>query len=528
MPRPTYGCCYKRRPAPSPGGACTAEITTMKPILLFALSLMLLVAPLCADEVTLKNGTVHKGVILEQSATFVRIETADGKVMRIKQDEISSVAESMETGDAVLDEKLKGASGDSAQAVADAAVAAKEAGSKAWALGARLALRRDEANDTAHELLGHMKVGEKWFTNRKDAEAALSKELAEKYKAEGYLKYKDGWIKKEDLPAAQKDANAFLKGDDLIYRDKATVMKAQGFTLVGGKWIKAGSPEDQAAMTKFKELTGESIWIHTTPHFKLHMQQYQPDKVAEFGDLMEKVYAWFVKTMKKPPEFDVFRGNQGHIWVLKDKNAVMDWYKNYRNRYSLDDGFGTLLERGGGNVHHPPQLIATQVPNQSGDIRNQLVHVAGHFLIGHFCRGVEHGTPAWLAEAFGHLAEDVHLGNGMVNCSSLAKYAAGGGVAEKEFSTKDAKDRGKALARTKKDAPFSELHALDLNSLNGDHLTKGWTLLAWMLKMHPDQLVAWIEGMNTARAEEALAKATEGWSTEQLDDEWRKILKTGF
>ncbi len=494
---------------------------------LAAALLPLFLATLHADEVTLKNGQVLKGYIAEQKDTFVRLELADGKVMRIKMDEVTSVAESLETGDAVLDAKLKALASDNAQAIADAAAAAKAEGSRAAALGAKLALRRDENCDTAHELLGHMKVGEKWYSNPKDAEAALGKELADKYKAEGYLKYKDGWIKKEDLPAAQKDANSFMKGEDLIYRDKATVMKAQGYTLVAGKWVRAGSPEDQAEMARYKELTGEGIWIHTTAHFKLHMQQFQPDKVAEFGTLLEKVYSWFLKIMKKPPEHDVFRGNKGHVWVLKDKAAVMDWFKNYRNRYSLDDGFSTLLERGGGNVQSPGQLIATQVPNQSGDIRNQLVHVAGHFLIGHHCRGVQ-GTPAWLAEAFGHMAEHEHLGNGVVNCSSLAKYASGGGVAQKEFSTKDAMTRGKALARTGKDEVFNALNALDLNSLNGDHLTKGWTLIAWMLKLHPDKLVAWLEGMNTAQTDQALARAFEGWSTEQLDEEWRKILKAGF
>jgi hypothetical protein len=494
--------------------------------ILLASVLALSAAPALADEVVLKSRRTVKGFIVEDSSRVVRIETPEGKVERYRREDVEMVAETREIGVAEIDARLQALSSDDAGTLTEIAQWAKEQNLRGWALVAKMALRRDDGHGAAHELLGHILVGETWYSNAKDAEKARMELLAKKYAEEGYIRYRDGWIKKEDKPLADRDPKAFTRDDEGVYRETSLVMKERGFVLVGGKWVKGGTPEDQADMVRFKEVMGEDIWIHTTRHWRLYMQQYPPDKVAEFGELMEKVYAWFVAEMGKPPATDLFRGNKGHLWVLKDKNTVMKWYQNFRNRFSLSDEFKTLLESGGGNVHSGGQLIGTIVPHQSQDIRNQLVHMGGHFLIEWFSPGLRRSS--WLHEAFGHHAEHVHLGNGVVNCSTLAKYAEDGGRAQKEFATKDAQARAKGLVRDGSDEAFALLDKIELNSLNGDHLTKGWTLVAWLLKEHHDGFVAFLEGRNRASTEDALGQALRGWSTEALDDEWRKYVKKNF
>ena len=60
-------------------------------------------------------------------------------------------------------------------------------------------------------------------------------------KAKGYIKVAGGWISKEDKPLYDKDKNAFELDDNGVWRDKATVMREKGFTLVKGKWVKGAS-----------------------------------------------------------------------------------------------------------------------------------------------------------------------------------------------------------------------------------------------------------------------------------------------
>jgi hypothetical protein len=487
---------------------------------------LVLSATAFGDEVTLKTGKVVKGFIVEDGPKSVRIETPEGKTERFRREDVESVAESSQIGSEELDKQLGEVDGEDPSALAELAKKAKDNGTKGWRLVARLALRKEPNHDLAHELLDHIKVGDTWYTNKTDADKANKELMAKKFAEEGYVRYKDGWIKKEDKALADKDPKAFTRDDNGLFRETSEVMKEKGLVFLGGKWIQGGTEEDRRDMAKFKELMGEDIWIHTTKHFRLYMQQYPPDKVAEFGKLLETVYDWFVKEMGKEPAHDVFRGNRGHMWVLKDKNAVMKWFANYRNRFSLDDQFKTLLDQGGGNVHADGILIATQVPNQSSDIRNQLVHVAGHFLIFWFSPGLKHAS--WLSEAFGHHAEHVHLGSGVVNCSTLANYDADGGKAQKEFATKDAKDRAKGLVRNGSDEAFGILDKLDLNALNGDHLTKGWTLVDWLLREHHDAFVKWLEARNRATTEDSVTQALNGWSLEALDDEWRKYVKSKF
>jgi len=511
-----------------------------KPCFLVLLALAVLVPALRADEVKLKGGRVVKGLIVGDDGKTIRIETVDGKVERFRHEDVEASAESAEVGNEAIDAKLKEVDTESAAALADTAKWAKDEGHKGWRLVAKLALKRDESNEAAHLLLDHVKVGDKWITNKAEAEKAQKEQAAKKWLAEGYIKYKDGFIKKEDRPLADKDPNAFMKDDEGVYREKSVVMKARGLTLIGGKWVKPGTEEDRADMAKFKELMGDDLWVGTSEHFRIFAQQYSPDRVDEFLKLCETIYAWFVKEMGKEENYLVFRGNKGMFWLLKDKATALEWYKHYRNKYSIDiepsgnpgqpgsgggkGQFLTLLERGGGNIHADGILIAIVVPDQNDDIRNRLAHITGHYLISWFSRGLK-GTPSWLEEAFGHMAEHVHLGNGVVNCSTLAKYSADGGVAKKQFTTKDAKDRVKGLIREGSDEAFEALNKIELNQLDGDHLAKGWTIVEWLLRDRKKDFSAWLEGMNNAETMAALAKAFDGWSPAKLDEEWRKISR---
>ena len=130
-------------------------------------------------------------------------------------------------------------------------------------------LKNDPQNEKANTLLGHTKVGGRWYKSKSEADAAKKTEIEAEMKAKGFIKLADGWISKEDKPLFDKDKKAFEKDDNGVWRDKATVMKEKGFTLVKGKWVKAASAADQADIEDFKKATGEDILISQFQHFRL-------------------------------------------------------------------------------------------------------------------------------------------------------------------------------------------------------------------------------------------------------------------
>ena len=494
------------------------------------LLLALLMSGLClpgalADEVVLKSGKSVKGVIVQRGDTYIRIQTAEGKRLKIERSEIELISEDAQIGVPELDEKVLEIDQFDPSALVEVAEWAKDKKIRGWNLLCMKALELDDEHAGAHEMLGHSKVGDKWYTTEKSAREARKAAREEEMRDKGYLPYRGGWIQKEDKALADKDRDAFVQDDDGLWRNKDEVMREQGYILVSGKWIRAGTPEDKASMESFKEKLGEDIWVITTKHFRLHVQQYPPEKVDEFGKLAEKAYDWFLDFIGEAPDYNVFRGNKGNLYMLKDKNTALEWFKHFGPAAGLNDQFFQLMSKGSGNVQSPGRLVGIIVPRQDQGPEHLLVHDVGHFLIAWFSRGLDH-TPAWLEEAFGHMAEHDLLDRGEVTCTTATVYAAGGAVANKRFTTRDAPTIAKGMARDPEpDYDFVKHNALDLNSLNGNHMTKGWTLIEWLRKLDQKKLVEWLAKANTMTLEDALTEIF-GWDPTQLDKEWAKFWRS--
>ena len=112
---------------------------------------------------------------------------------------------------------------------------------RAWQHLAREVLKADPQNEKANTLLGHTKVGGRWYKSKSEADAARKTEIEAEMKAKGFIKVADGWISKEDKPSTTRTRSAFEIDENGVLRDKATVMREKGYTLVKGKWVKGAS-----------------------------------------------------------------------------------------------------------------------------------------------------------------------------------------------------------------------------------------------------------------------------------------------
>lgn len=476
-----------------------------------------------ADEITLKGGRVVYGFIKRETSRQIFILRMDGRTERIDMSRVEAVIEGTDTGDAEFDAKIK-----AGESLASIAQWAKEKGNPGFEVVALMAVRANPEDSEARELLGHQRVAGVWYEDPKEAAKARQEMVAREMRERGLTPYKDGWISAEDRRLITRNPNDFVLDDEGVWRDKAAVMTERGYVKLGDKWVKAGTPQDTEDIQTFKQLIGEDIFVLTTKHFRLYIQQYPADQISEFSELVEKVYDWFLQQMNLPPDADVFRGNKGHMWVFRDKNIALEWYKNYRNRFSLSDDFGKLLQTGGGNIINPGILINSIVPNQRRDIKHDFVNHAAQFLLYWFSRSS--GEPrSWLYEGFGVHAEHEFLENGFIVHSTLARYGGDGGRADKEFATKDAPAQVKAMVRERSDEALNILNKIELNSLTGEHIAKAYTMVRWWMQEHRENFVKWLRLINVQGAMEAIPQAFgDEWTHEKMDREWRDMVRKKF
>ncbi len=506
-------------------------------IVICALLALIAASTARADEVIRKDGKSVKGFVVSQSSKYVRVLDASGRTHRIAMKDVDSILEGPDTGDADLNAKLGEIDADDADELAEVAKEAKSGGNKAWKVVAMMALRVDEEHAEAHELLGHILVGDEWFTSKKKAEAARKKLVDKRMKEEGYVRWRSGWISKEDRSKASKDPKAFVKSEEGVWREKAVVMREKGYELVGGKWIKAGTLQDKADRAEFKKLMfGEDIWVLTTEHFRLYVMDTPPEEVSKLGELVEQSYDWCLEKLGLEADTNLFanRGGYGHMWLMKDRDTSIKWVEKYRQKLSLGDGFATLVQRSGNCLSSGSLLYVGVIDEARSRVRHTLVNHAAQFVLKMWSPGLGGGGKGqkgdfsyWLYECFGVHAEHELLGNGVVVHSTLAKYGDDAGRANKAFETKDANDRCEGYARTTAD-PIASIDGLqDLNMLSGDHMAKGYTILRWMMTSKVDEFRAWLKQRRTMRAMDALEKAF-GVSPTQVDDKWHDMVRDGF
>lgn len=495
--------------------------------IVLVLALAALAAPgALGDEVTTKDGTTIKGVVVRKTSRYVFVRTLEG-TERLLRDNVEKILENGIIGQKDIDEKVMTIDDTVPEELAGVAAWAKKEGHDGWRLLTEKVLMMDEDNETAHKLLGHVKADDKWFESAEEAEEYEREQRERKLRKKGYVPFKGGFIKRDARSEMRRNPDDWILGDDSIWYPKSEYYRSRGYVNYDGAWVKI-TPRDKAEMEEFKKAIGEEILIVSGEHFRLAVMHYDAAQIQEFLEICEQVYDWFLKEIGKDPDYELFGGNQGRIFVFKDTPTAMKWYEAFKNKYGLTDSWHTLMERSGGNVNSGKGLLGNITLRENKDIRNQLVHQVGHFCISNFCRGLEGRCPAWLREGWAHMAEHVHMGNGVINCSTLAEYAASGGVAEKgPFSTKEAPDLAKGAVREGASEPFVNLTKLKLNRLDSGHLAKGWTIVEWLRQEHRDKFVKWMLQMNLSKPVQALQEAF-GWMPSDLDEKWLEYIKRRY
>lgn len=313
-------------------------------------------------------------------------------------------------------------------------------------------------------------------------------------------------------------------------------MREQGKELVKGEWVRAASAEDKADAAAFKQEFDVDCVALSSKHFRILSSEHGAKQVGDYLELAEKNYNWFLQKVGLDADADHFRGRKGVIWLIKDKRAfdrLLNKWGTTKIGLSADDvAYYTQPGKGGG-LHSGLGLFdITAVENlDDSGVRTAVVHSSSHMLIDWFVIYGGRGSPPWLTEGWSHYAEQYFTGIGQQTCTTRAFYGAGGGISDKKFTTKDAKDHCKGMVLDGSDDVFENISKKDINGLNGDDLAKGYTIVDWLMTVRPKDFVKFMASMKQGDEKtiqiEAL-KAGLGWDYAQLDAEWRKWVKARF
>jgi hypothetical protein len=520
------------------------NMTDRRLFLTALLSLAVVALPAAAQlsVVKLKDGKQTEGFVLSNDGKTVKVETVEGKTLTYAMTQVDVVEETKRWGDPAIDAEFSKLDAADADGLADLAETAKAKGLKSWTRLAEASLKIDKNNDKANGLVGAEKIGEIWYRTKKEADEAKKKAYEERMKADGRVKVgsgdKAGWIAKEDKPGYDRDPKKYMKDETGLYRRIEDVMREQGKELVKGDWVRAATAEDKADCAQFKvDFEADCVGL-TSTHFRIFSSEHGVKQVESFLDLAEKNYAWFKTQVGMAPEDELFpHGARGQIWLVKDRRAFDKFVNKWgASRFGMSaDWINYITQPGrGGGVHSGLGLHAINAVEQLDEsgVKSSVVHNSSHMLIDWFVRMPGKGAPEWLTEAWGHYAEEHFTGIGQQTCVTKANYGAGGGISDKKFTTKDAKDHCKGMVLDGSDDVFQSIAKKDLNGLNGDDLAKGYTIVDWMMKTRPKDFVKFMSSMRAGEDEKTIQsealKAGLGWDYDQLDGEWRKYVKAKF
>ncbi|MEZ6196152.1 MAG: hypothetical protein R3F20_10575 [Planctomycetota bacterium] len=379
--------------------------------------------------------------------------------------------------------------------------AMKDSNSKTRREGRKLmaeVLELDSDHGKAREALGHVKVGDTWYKSKKEADKAKLELLEAEMIEKGYVKFRNGFIKKD----VKRDWDKTWQMDDnLIWKSEADIMAERGFRKIQGVWVQM-SEADLERADRHRKMTGEDLIVTTTAHYRFHFMA--PPKFAQqYSAQIEKLYDWFFDTFKAGElvgrdRCEVFGGGRVDVWCFNSPQQFQDWVTTYQEEYQFDaEDKKQFRERPNGYLIAGKRLVIV-VQEKAEDMENPLLHQNGIMLLAWF--GLYRPAP-WMREAFGHLCEHLFSTEkyGRVNNTTNSKYGGQGGIAGKEFNTKDMPPAMKAIVKLGDDIDIERLSMLPLNSLNGDHLAQGFSHIEWMYNHKLEQLIQWFHAMRSLR-----------------------------
>ncbi|MSR74028.1 MAG: hypothetical protein EXS14_00940 [Planctomycetes bacterium] len=388
-------------------------------MLRITLAVMALVTTLLADDVTLKNGTVHKDLtLLKETPKSFEFVTLDGRKLTLSKD---AIAERIAKPTALDEFKLHRRRLDlkNKDAVLELAMWAKEKAiaREATALFEQV-LKLDGENAVARNSLGFRKLEGKWVTEAEAAKADAVKQEAS-YKVRGWKKVKEKW---------HRPIDAFRIEKDMVQVDGRWVLPAQKKKIDDGKLQHANGewliPEDKAKydqglrkqLNKWVPLTDLDAvhteftdpWNLRTDHIQL-LTTVRHERAQKILAVAEDIYAGIAAVLGEHPDL---HDKRGRLLLLVGRGVKS--YQQLGGAFGASDreaehssGYGVFFSAKAGGVAGG---ASASYDNDDDDwMRVWVGHGIAHSFLDRF--KTEEMLDERLVEAFAGYASGLHAGS---------------------------------------------------------------------------------------------------------------------
>ncbi|MBI3273292.1 MAG: hypothetical protein HYZ53_30160 [Planctomycetes bacterium] len=422
------------------------------------------------------------------------------------------------------------------------------------ALEYELALKLDPTNAKAHERLGYKKTAAGWeekpsgtAKRKNECPANEVNNLTSDYNdrtRKTYPKIADEffelgkWCRERKLEEEAKGAWREALG---FAPDHAKAREALGFKKEGDKWVSA---DDRAAADAMKKKVagakeGEEIAQPSEDEKKLGFPlakrkgahfvlqaAFGQDDVKEWMKLAEAAFDDFHALLEVPADHPVVE--EPITGFLLDTKSQHEAYVD-----KLTDGSPgqkDFMKKGGGQVEFsPPRFEGWKGGAAKEELADITVHMSVHVLFQYYMAlGADNVMP-WLYESMAYTFTVRLRRSALTHC--ITQSTGGGGKEEMPRDAGHWKQAMKESVRKGQDPAVDRMLTAGINSIQGDLLLKGWSMLDWMLATRKEAFLKFLSTMKEApkdgKAQLTAWKAAFGKSPEECEVEWRAwVLST--
>jgi hypothetical protein len=364
------------------------------------LGLALFVQAVSADVLVMKDGRRIEGVVREETAKVVKIQTPLG-LLEFKRSEVEKI-ERRKTKRQEFEERFE---------VGETASDFYELG--VWADAKRLRRHAKKAMDRVIELepdhvearayLGFVRYNDEWMTPE-ERELRMAADEDAKMLARGLVKYQENWV----TPEEKVKLEAGLVIHDGRWIPFADAQRARGFELFEERWIRRSEAVARSAVASVEAVAEVSLNSHICADAMLagNVDVAELQRVAAG---VAKGRAWFDTVFKTPAGLELFGDHLPELYLFGTDDAP---YKASTEHFAtrsetLPEGWSAAVKRTHGFVWWDPWPVSSARRWKRGDtdLHGHCYHHWGHMLlnsVGYDGRLL----PPWYDEAFASVMEN--------------------------------------------------------------------------------------------------------------------------
>ena len=461
------------------------------------------------DSVKLKDGSRVVGDIVFEDANEVRLITSACEVKRIAASEIAESRRGTPL-DGRVQKWLRELASPTAEAVFE--VASRAAKEKALEVDARRLARRVVAELPDHAgarvLLGQVRALDRWFPDAASAKRAV----AEAMKANGFVAYKDGWVKPADLQPLKLAPADWTLTPESIWRRTHDYRTERGDLFFNDGWY----TKDQKPLIDRLELLDARAGIRASAAREGDIRVFYEGSqgaATRVAVRLEKVRKLFAKLYAAETR-DLLGADFASIYIVRDDQKYGRFLDNCTELFPKeppsDRARNVLWFRFAG--------VDQAIAQKYGPWENAVAYGLGQDMMRRLWRN-DATVPVWLEEASGHIAEK------SVSASSLVWHRFRGKNIPEAIDESEQSFKSVVLALAKIGLAPTLGDVVDSSDADFtfEREVTGAAFLAHLIDAYPKELIAYVRADPTLIGLERW-KAAFGCDCSESDARFRKWL----